>query len=633
KWKKASVSLKTHDTVALHRYSMESWAEFKLRKEKVSKTTTKKNSAHAKAVEENREFMRAVVESLCHTSFDRGNFLEVLRLLSNFNSVVKKKLSDGPGNAEYVHCDIQNEVMDIMANMIRKQISEEVKAAKHFALQVDECKDSKKEQISVVVRYLNNDSIHEEFLHFIPAEGLDADSLLEKIKSTLCECSIDKNACIGQCYEGAAVMSGCNQGVQEKFRKEVPQAVYVPCSAHQLNSVVVDCVCNVQTAAEFFATIHVVYNFFSGTAVHDLFIQKQKELKPTEKPVNLKKLSDTQWDCQYAACLAIERTLPTICATLTDIINQSNAHRAIEARALNTLIDQTFTVNLTVMINLLGFTKTISKRLQSRGMQLVSVIDLVHLLIPVLKGKRNEKTWKDIWKSTNYLCGRAGIDIEQNKLVRKQAQPHHPQDFIVDSQIGERRSLATPDDYRNHCFYPVIDNLVNELNRRFSHDSCNILKGVSALNPKHKSFLDKQCTLPMALQYGICEDNLAAELHQVRRLLERKKQQGHVVNSTFEFLTMLRPYQDAFIDLYKLVCIGVTLPVSSVACKHSFSCLQRMKKYLRNSSGDCQTSNLAFLSINSMRTKGLNREPSLLGSILFMPFPQSSNQWDKRSCT
>uniref|UniRef100_H3B6V4 TTF-type domain-containing protein n=1 Tax=Latimeria chalumnae TaxID=7897 RepID=H3B6V4_LATCH len=593
-WKKASVSPKTHDTAAPHKYHMESWAEFKLRKEKGSK---------AKAVEENRRYMQAVVESLgftaCQTtaqrahredeqSTNRGNFLELLHLLGNFDSVVKKKLSDGPGNAKYVHHDIQNEVVDIMANMIRKQISEEVKAAEHFALQVDECKGiSKKEQISIVVRYLNNDSIHEEFLHFTPAEDLDVDSLLEKIKHTLSKCNIDKNACIGQCYDGAAVMSECNQGVQEKFRKEVPQAVHVHCYAHRLNLVLVDCVRNVQTAAEFFATIQMVYNFFSRSVVHNLFIQKQKELEPTKKPAELKKLSDTRWACQYAACWAIQKTLPAICATLTDVINQSSAHRATEARALNTLIDQSFTVNLTMMESLLRLTNTMSDHLQSPDMQLASAIDLVHLVISALRDKRNEETWEDIWSSANDLCGLAGIDIEQNQQ---------------DSQIGERRPLTTPDDYRNHCFYPVIDNLVNELNRHFSPDSCNILKGASALNPKHESFLDKQCVLPMALHYGICEDNLAAELHQVRRLLERKKQGG----TCFELATMLRPYRDAFIDLYKLVCIGVTLLVSSTACERSFSCLRRLKNYLRNSSGDCRTSNLALLSINSTRTKGLN---------------------------
>lgn len=46
---------------------------------------------------------------------------------------------------------------------------------------------SKKEQISVIVRYLQPESgeVHEEFLHFTAADRLDADSLLASVKHTL----------------------------------------------------------------------------------------------------------------------------------------------------------------------------------------------------------------------------------------------------------------------------------------------------------------------------------------------------------------------------------------------------------------------------------------------------------------
>lgn len=65
------------------------------------------------------------------------------------------------------------------------------------------------------------------------------------------------------------------------------------------------------------------------------------------------------------------------------------------------------------------------------------------------------------------------------------------------------------------------------------------------------------------------------------------------------------PNCDTLIDLYKLVCIGVTLPVSSATCEHSFSCLYQLKNYIKNTSGDSWTSNLTLFSINSTRAKAL----------------------------
>ena len=169
-----------------------------------------------------------------------GNFRELLSVIGKFDTTVKKKLENNPSNAKYVHHDVQNEIINVMAEMIRKQLRDEIKDAEHFAILVDESRDiSKKEQISVIVRYLNTESerVVEEFLHFTPADGLDADSLFASIKQTLSRCGIDLNCCVGQCYDGAAVMSGCNNGVQELFRREVPQAVYIHCHAHRLNLV------------------------------------------------------------------------------------------------------------------------------------------------------------------------------------------------------------------------------------------------------------------------------------------------------------------------------------------------------------------------------------------------------------
>ncbi|KAI4824227.1 hypothetical protein KUCAC02_012753 [Chaenocephalus aceratus] len=56
------------------------------------------------------------------------------------------------------------------------------------------------------------------------------------------------------------------------------------------------------------------------------------------------------------------------------------------------------------------------------------------------------------------------------------------------------------------------------------------------------------------------------------------------------------------------VCISLTLPVTSAGCVRSFSCLHRIKNYLRNSSGDARNSNLGLLAINKhgVRSKALD---------------------------
>ena len=610
-----------HNVSASHKQAMEGWCEFKEREKSGSKILTQLDAGHGKTLEENRRYMRAVIESLrftaCQTigqrghreneeSTNRGNFLELLHLLGKFDSVVANKLSSGPGNAKYIHHDIQNELIDIMASIVREQISNEVKEAEHFTLMVDETKDvSKQEQISIVLRYLHHGDIHEEFLDFVPADGLDAQSLLLTVKQALAKLDIDKNACVAQCYDGASVMSGCNNGVQERFRQEVPHAVYIHCHAHRLNLVLVDCVHNIKPVAECFATVQLLYNFFSGSVTHKAFMEKQRDLEPSKRAVELKRLSDTRWSCQYYSLWAIKRTLPAILATLEEISNQSNGHRAIEAKSLNGLIDAQFVSQIYILENIFGLTKSLSDQLQAIDLDLASAIDLIFALTDTLKDKRSAETCTQIWKCASDMCERLGINNMQRQQKRKVMQPHHLQEFHVQSHT-RKEMLETSEDYKIHCFFPVIDRLISEMNRRFSAESCNIMKGVAALNPKHKTFLHQDAILPMAKHYGVLEDNLSAELHQLRRLLDRKKQNGVTVNSTYDMLELLRPYKDAFVDIYKLVCISMTLPVSTAACERSFSCLKHLKTYLRNKSGDARTSNLGVLAISSRRTKEMD---------------------------
>ncbi|KAI4797970.1 hypothetical protein KUCAC02_024725 [Chaenocephalus aceratus] len=113
------------------------------------------DKGHSALVMENRKYMQAVVESLRYSacqgiaqrghseggdSSNRGHFIELLHLIKMFDVTVDKKLASNPSNAKYTHHDIQNELCDIMADIIRKEISDEVREAEYFAVVLDESK-------------------------------------------------------------------------------------------------------------------------------------------------------------------------------------------------------------------------------------------------------------------------------------------------------------------------------------------------------------------------------------------------------------------------------------------------------------------------------------------------------------
>ena len=105
---------------------------------------------------------------------------------------------------------------------------------------------------------------------------------------------------------------------------------------------------------------------------------------------------------------------------------------------------------------------------------------------------------------------------------------------------------------------------------------------------------------------GNCED-ITHEIYQLKRLIERSKAANNVVsNILLDLAKFLEPYKLAFAELYNLLCIALTLPVSSATCERSFSALKLIKTHLRSTMCDVRLSNIAVLSIESSRAESLS---------------------------
>ena len=136
-----------------------------------------------------------------------------------------ERVKGGPLNATYTSPEIQNQLLNVMPNMVRRSICNAVQNVGPFSLLADESKDlSKTEQLTVVLRYvdINDGSIHEHFLTYVPMTNFTAESLSIYLVDTLREYELDPKQIISQGYDGATVMSGRCTGVQERIKVVAP---------------------------------------------------------------------------------------------------------------------------------------------------------------------------------------------------------------------------------------------------------------------------------------------------------------------------------------------------------------------------------------------------------------------------
>ena len=64
------------------------------------------------------------------SSQNRENSLEILELMAKYGPIIHHRLNDGPENEVYTSSQIQNALLNVMGNMVRKQICEAVQRAR-----------------------------------------------------------------------------------------------------------------------------------------------------------------------------------------------------------------------------------------------------------------------------------------------------------------------------------------------------------------------------------------------------------------------------------------------------------------------------------------------------------------------
>ena len=158
---------------------MSSWSEYTVNSEHHTKIPDRLDSARAQLIKSNHHYIKTIAEVilLCakqnlalrghkesSKSQSRGNFIEILKLVSRHDPIIKEKLQEGPQNAKYTSLEIQNSLLGVLGGIAWDTICNSIREVHVFSLLVDETKDSSKvEQLAIVCRYTDIDTgtIHE----------------------------------------------------------------------------------------------------------------------------------------------------------------------------------------------------------------------------------------------------------------------------------------------------------------------------------------------------------------------------------------------------------------------------------------------------------------------------------------
>ena len=566
-WKHATGktgALSRHSNCNSHRQAELAWSQYKLNSKKGTTIAERLGSARSVTISQNRHYLETIADIilLCSrqeialrghressNSMNRGNFLEILHFIAKQDPAVKHRLENGPKNATYTSPEIQNSILHIMADILQQKIS---LAARVYSILADETKDcSKVEQLAIVLRYVEVSTacVHEHFLTYVKAESLNAEGLSSYILETLQKFGLDPKNIVSQGYDGASVMSGHCSGVQQHIKTVAPMAVYVHCYAHCLNLVLVDSTKSMAEASEFFALLEMLYVFMSASKAHTIFVQQQSVLHPSKPVRELQQLSDTHWACRYDAVDAICSTFDAILLSLQTIMDGNDKVKAVEASGIYMQIHSfKFLTTLVLFLRILSCTKGLSDQLQCNQINMAKAAELVTATTETLQHFRSDVEWGKMYKYVGDVAALHNIRETPLRPQRQKRLPKRLNDTIVMETTGSRNIVSNSENFKVCLYYPILDAMITELQRRFDSKNLELMTSFQCCVPESPYFLDTDHLLPAAEFYKLNKDSLAMECVIAKRTLKDKN-----ITTINDVLSEIVPLKEAFPVLMKLL--------------------------------------------------------------------------------
>ncbi|KAL5828314.1 hypothetical protein ACOSQ4_020111 [Xanthoceras sorbifolium] len=531
-------------------------------------------------------------------SKNRGNFIELLKILANYNDdVAKVVLENAPKTAKYTSPKIQKEIVQILSNKVRMHIREEIGDAK-FCVLVDEARDvAKNEQMALVLRFVDKEGfIRELFLDIVHVKDTTAITLKKELCTIFSRHALNVQNIRGQGYDGASNMRGEWNGLQALFLSECPCAYYIHCMAHRLQLALI--------SSKLTSAVNIIgasckrnselQSAKKDAIEHMITIDELETGKGANQLENLQRAGDTRWGSHFHSICSLLRLFGPTCVVLQNIINDGSNYtqRGDADAAYDAITSFEFIFILHLMKEIMGFTDILCQALQQKSQDISNAMHLVSTTKALIQNMR-EDGWESLLKNVNSFCSRYEIDVPNmsDRYLMGRGRSSHKKEHITIEHH-----------YRVEIFTVTIDSQLQELNNRFSEQAMELLTLSSALDPRDsfKSFnIDNICKLadkfyPMDFTEHE-RDLLSFELKHYKLFVSQQ-----------QVFQKMSSHHFPLID--RLIRLILTLPVSTATTERAFSAMKLVKTGLRNKMDDKFLANYVVVYIEKEIAEKISSE-------------------------
>ena len=594
-------------------------------------------------------------------SKNKGNFLEELEFLSKYHTPLRKWMDTHPENVSYFSHVSQNEMISILSNLIADVICSEVRTAKYFSIQCDEVTSHKKAFMSVILRYVTDFKITERCIKLVRVSSLTGPSLAKVIVDILKDLKLPVKDLIGKGFDGAANMSGKDEGVQRHLTEAGAEfSIYFHCFAHKLNLVLEQSVETVPSVKEIFETIGDIYRYMEGSPKrHKVYENHLKPNAITSGKTALHSFSDTRWTARTANLEVLLNVYPALLSMFKEQSEQNND--SVATGLLVRLIQFRFVAACLILKKCFSFSTHASEYLQREDMDLTSGVAAIHDLKATMASFRSDQQFEMFLAEANSFAENCGSEVVdgsfsdsdptalQNK--RRRTLPAYLADGenVIDMptlRCNRPEGESEKQRFRREFYFSFLDKILNELNKRFSEKACEMMTLAATFHPRNLNDENASKVEKIAQFYQLSSDRVGKQFllfSKSKQCKDWKIAYEHHISEEKEMednldkgpKTKCRPWiclpsllevfskddlHRLYPDLFKVIKIVATLPVTVASCERTHSKVKIINNYLRASMSPDRLEDL--VQISSERDIANNIELSKLVEMFKLAKPR-----------
>lgn len=433
-WKKGTQKFEAHAKSSQHRRAV----EFLLQRSKGTPVTDLIIKKSKEQQLEARTAMRTVLSSLRYLARTGQAVRGLNNDEGNLHFLLQERCEDVPSlrtwlekRNNYLDGKIQNEMLELMAHYVQRELITEIKQSPFFAIISDGTTDvAGHEQLSLCIRWIDPQTleVREDFMGMYQPSSAIAVHLLHAINDMLVRLGLSTKNLRGHCFDGASNMSGHLNGVQKGIIDMQPKSIFIHCSNHALDLALQETGRSCSLMCDALSLVKGVSNIILESSKRrnmycNIVLGSSDEEAHRLHCSNLLPLCPTRWAVRVKAIARFlqnyQRVLETLKAILGDGVALRDDRRASVKGYQKQMLKVTTLFSLKAAVIIFGPCEQLADALQRPGYTAIGAKSSADLLLSTLFQLRSQHEFEKLWQDTKKEADVLGLEMPEADRQRK----------------------------------------------------------------------------------------------------------------------------------------------------------------------------------------------------------------------